>query len=102
MSIRIKANKSPWTGKVDILVADISLRGKMAVAKDVVFHTLSDNEIYSPTFSIDGDSAQELIDELWRCGLRPTEGVGSVGQLSATERHLKDMQRLVFDHLISK
>jgi hypothetical protein len=40
---------------------------------------------------------QELMDALWRCGLRPTEGVGSVGALAATERHLKDMQRLVFD-----
>jgi hypothetical protein len=30
------------------------------------------------------------------CGLRPSEGTGSAGALAATERHLKDMQRLVF------
>lgn len=38
--------------------------------------------------------AQELMDELWRCGLRPSEGTGSAGSLAATERHLKDMQRI--------
>ena len=38
--------------------------------------------------------AQELMDELWQCGLRPSEGTGSAGSLAATERHLKDMQRI--------
>lgn len=38
--------------------------------------------------------AQELMDCLWQCGLRPTEGTGSAGSLAATERHLKDMQRI--------
>lgn len=32
------------------------------------------------------------MDELWTCGLRPSEGTGSAGSLAATERHLKDMQ----------
>lgn len=41
--------------------------------------------------------AQALMDRLWKAGLRPTEGSGSAGALAATERHLKDMQTLVFD-----
>lgn len=45
-----------------------------------------------PTLTMPMDDAQGLIDELWRCGLRPTEGTGSAGSLAATERHLKDMQ----------
>jgi hypothetical protein len=40
---------------------------------------------------------QDLMDKLWSIGFRPTEGSGSAGALAATERHLKDMQRLVFD-----
>lgn len=39
---------------------------------------------------------QQLMDELWRVGLRPAEGSGSAGSLAATERHLKDMQRIAF------
>lgn len=40
--------------------------------------------------------AQRLMDDLWDSGFRPTEGAGSAGALSATQHHLKDMQRIVF------
>lgn len=49
-----------------------------------------------PMLRLTKADGQELMDELWRIGLRPTEGSGSAGSLAATERHLKDMQRLVF------
>ena len=48
--------------------------------------------INQPTLTISTEEAQFLMDELWRCGLRPSEGTGSAGSLAATERHLKDMQ----------
>jgi hypothetical protein len=40
-------------------------------------------------------SAQQLMDELWHVGLRPSEGTGSAGSLAATQRHLHDMRALV-------
>lgn len=43
--------------------------------------------------------AQELMDNLWRCGFRPTEGKGSAGQLAATDRHLQDMRAIAFHKL---
>lgn len=46
--------------------------------------------------AITHDMAQHLMDSLWDCGLRPTEGKGSAGALAATEAHLKDMQTLAF------
>jgi len=49
-----------------------------------------------PTFSLRDEQAQNLIDELWRVGFRPSEGSGSAGSLAATERHLADMRHLVF------
>jgi hypothetical protein len=42
-------------------------------------------------------AAQLLMDRLWECGLRPTEGSGSAGSLSATQKHLEDMRTLVFN-----
>jgi hypothetical protein len=44
-------------------------------------------------------AAQQLMDDLWRCGVRPTEGSGSAGSLAATERHLEDMRRIVHHKL---
>ena len=49
-------------------------------------------EIAGPTTEIGVTAAQELMDDLWQCGIRPSEGTGSAGQLAATQRHLEDMQ----------
>lgn len=47
-----------------------------------------------PTLSFSMKAGQALMDGLWQCGLRPTEGTGSAGALAATQLHLKDMQRI--------
>jgi hypothetical protein len=54
-----------------------------------------------PTVRLGQEGAQELMDELWRVGVRPSEGTGSAGSLAATERHLQDMRKLV-PGLVSK
>lgn len=96
MKTFIKASKNPWVNKIEILIGDESKRGVIGVATDIVFHKKEEGEMLSPSLVIDGDSAQQLMDDLYQCGIRPSEASGSVGQLSATERHLKDMQRIVF------
>jgi hypothetical protein len=50
----------------------------------------------APLLSLEQEEAQQLMDELWHCGLRPSEGSGSAGCLAATQRHLEDMRTLVF------
>lgn len=52
--------------------------------------------VVEPTFRLESEQAQKVMDELWSCGFRPREGTGSAGSLAATERHLADMQKLVF------
>lgn len=49
-----------------------------------------------PTLRINATEAQQLVDELWDAGLRPSEGSGSAGSLAATERHLADMRKIAF------
>jgi len=49
-----------------------------------------------PVVRMEVEEAQRLMDELWNCGLRPSEGSGSAGALAATQRHLDDMRKLVF------
>lgn len=45
------------------------------------------------------EQAQVLMDDLWTCGIRPTEGKGSAGAMAATEKHLKDMRAIVSNKL---
>ena len=48
-----------------------------------------------PTVQLEKHAAQKLIDDLWDCGLRPSEGSGSAGQLAAVQNHLEDMRKLL-------
>ena len=94
--LRVLAQLAPWSGRIDVLLADTDTR---AYVSDLVMKTDPDGVIERPTFSIGWTEAQELMDSLWNCGLRPTEGTGSAGSLKATENHLKDMRTIAFDLL---
>ena len=75
---------------------------KIRIAESPVLHALNPDEAncqQAPTLTVKPSEAQQLMDELWRAGLRPTEGTGSAGSLAATERHLADMRALVFKKL---
>lgn len=76
--------------------------GDMLAARMVFDHELNlDNfgQTVQPTTELSMTEAQQLIDQLWNCGLRPTEGAGSAGSLAATERHLADMRRIALNAL---
>lgn len=96
--IRIRAHKEPWWDAISLLICECSYDGKIAaVAEPLVMKKHEDGSfIAEPTIRVNVNSAQVLMDELWQCGLRPSEGSGSAGSLRATERHLEDMRKLVF------
>lgn len=56
----------------------------------------NDGRSQEPTFRLDPDAAQELMDALWDCGIRPGQAAGSAGQLDATQKHLDDMRAIAF------
>ncbi len=94
---QIFARFEPWRRNVDILYVLEETGKPRMVAKPVEFVAVEHEHLATePTMTFGLDVAQQLIDELWRCGLRPTEGSGSAGSLAATERHLADMRALVF------
>ena len=70
--------------------------GKTALAEPLVFKEHEEMAICIPTAQIEPTQAQQLMDSLWNCGVRPSEGSGSAGQLAAVNRHLEDMRTLVF------
>jgi len=52
-----------------------------------------------PFLTFEMSDAQKLMDDLWDCGLRPSEGAGSAGSLKKTENHLSDMRKIAFHKL---
>lgn len=95
------AQVSPWRRQVEMLFILKDQDRNIAYAKPLTVERPDDNSLsYSePTVRLDMEAAQDLIDALWRCGLRPTEGHGSAGQLAATERHLADIRKIAFKKL---
>src|SRR5690348_326834 len=95
--IRVQTALEPWDRRCRVLIR----RGRDEFAK-LTYTKCDYGERPEASFELKPENAQALMDELWACGLRPTEGSGSAGSLAAIERHLKDMQKLVFEHLIMK
>jgi hypothetical protein len=95
---RILAHRDPMMGDIIELRLGVDTpQGSRYVARPVVMAKHEPGRPIAPMVSLDMGTAQMLMDELWRCGLRPTEGTGSAGALAATQAHLADMRRLCFE-----
>jgi hypothetical protein len=93
MSIEIYAKKAGFSPEIEILIVDVGSSGRiLAAAKDIQVHVYEEGMYCPPTTQLDPAAAQKLMDQLWDCGLRPSEGSGSAGSLAATQRHLNDMR----------
>lgn len=95
--IRILANRSVWSNDVELLVASKGFDSQWShVAEPMTLREHKPGELVEPTMRLDNTAAQELMDNLWHCGLRPSEGTGSAGSLKATQDHLADMRKIAF------
>jgi len=97
--VRAIAHQNPWSEKVEFLLVKHETGKPRLVAKSLEFAEVPNGAPIDPTFSLQRDEAQELIDMLWSCGLRPTQSKSSAGQLDAVERHLADMRAIAFNKL---
>lgn len=94
--------RRPWDFDLGLYLTIRNGDGNRGIALPLQIKMLTDEETMDaantamPMVSLRKDEAQQLMDELWRAGLRPSEGSGSAGSLAATERHLADMRALVF------
>lgn len=80
-------------GIIELRMWDSIARTK---ATDVIMDPAEEGSSCDPFLKLTYGEAQRLMDELWNCGLRPSEGTGSAGSLAATERHLADMKQIAF------
>lgn len=96
-SLRFHLERAQFGRRIHLhLATRVDDGGQMAEAQQISFRAIEANEVSGPPLLVlDLDQAQQLMDEMWNCGVRPTEGQGSAGQLAATQAHLKDMQGIV-------
>lgn len=101
--IEIRAHRKPWIRDViAIHVGRITEQNgtcSTEIGEPIVLKTISEEDQcreMPAAMIVTPEEAQQFIDELWRVGIRPTEGAGSVGQLAAVKAHLEDMRTLVF------
>lgn len=96
--LKVRCANAIWADEIQIAAIRDNPDGTRSVAKAVEMVDLPRGHVINdPTLRLGREEAQFLMDQLWDCGLRPTEGSGSAGSLAATQAHLQDMRRLVFD-----
>jgi len=95
MEIEFRAERRPLLDRIDLYARHRATNG-VAYARPLVMESCEAAVVPEPVVSLPMEDAQTLMDELWRAGIRPTEGAGSAGSMAATERHLKDMQSITF------
>ena len=88
----------PWSQSVSFAL--LQRQGdKIAYSTRVEMEVGEDGAEIQPLFSLRPEEVQELMDNLWQLGFRPSEGTGSAGALAATQKHLDDMRKIAFDLL---
>lgn len=95
--MRIRARKVEWGNGISFFIHE----GNKLVTK-MKFEEQRENFPILNMERMSNEDAQLLMDDLWDCGFRPTEGTGSAGAMAATQSHLKDLQRLVFKEKVVK
>lgn len=97
---RLHVERDPFGDAFRFYLIDHDEKGGRLLAEQAHYVPLERGMPASgPTFTLDGDSAQQLIDGLWQAGLRPTQGRQSEGVTAAQARHLEDMRALAFTKL---
>ncbi len=96
----IRAQTQAWSWGIGLFI--VSNDGNKPVrVKEIVMEAVDPDAHIScePSFTIEKNVAQVLMDDLWNCGVRPTDGAGTAGSMRATEKHLDDMRKIAFHKL---
>ena len=93
LDMKIDCQREPWMNGIGFL---LSSKGDYVTGMTITHTEPGEFLSLEPSFRLNMSESQKLMDELWACGIRPTEGHGSSGQIGAVEKHLADMRALVF------
>lgn len=89
--------RASFEWQFDTIALRMGFREPLAfvVAQPAVFAPLLPDAAESaPLVRLQREEAQALMDQLWACGIRPAEGNGSAGAMTAAQAHLQDMRTI--------
>lgn len=94
----IRARFADWENSLQLAAWQLGNDGRTRRVSAVFTVHDDDKEgnIAEPFLNLDRKDAQQLFDELYRCGMRPSDGQPTSDQIAAIKYHLEDMRRLVF------
>lgn len=97
LSLRLYA--APWRDAFECYLIQELRPGHRAVGRpNIELVTLPEEPALiaqpEPTFTLPSEAVQQLMDELWRAGVRPSDQQESAGELAATRAHLADARDL--------
>lgn len=92
-------SRHPFMRNVELYIRGYGFKEGVYDLKSVEWQEVSYSESPTESFILSYETAQELMNSLWECGLRPAQGMGSVGQLETMKDHLEDMRKIAFKFL---
>lgn len=89
----------PFARGVYLYVAQESDQGlrHVQITLTVADQPLRDGFMVPESAFLTERDCQDLMNELWRLGIRPANGQGAGAHVEAINAHLQDMRRLVFE-----
>lgn len=98
---RFFLQRNPAYRGISLYITDDTAQpaGRVAVATNITFESTHEALIPQPLTTLELNEAQELMDELWNCGIRPTDGAGSAGAMHRAEMHIADLRKIAFKAL---
>jgi len=93
---KIRAQKDVISDTIAIYVIE-DINGDRFIGEPLTMRKLeNDGRYIIPTFSVEDMPAQELMNALWECGIRPSQMRNSSSEIRAMTEHLADLRKIVF------
>ncbi len=95
-----RAENSIYRNSVDFLVVDERAHDFCVGQPTEIMMIQSDpGTLMQPTLSVHPEEAQQIMNELWRIGIRPKNGAGAIAHTESLQSHLEDLRTIAFHAL---